>query len=158
MLTALTRTTIIIFACMLFQSFFNYTKYFNVPSSIQCPLIISLTPYILTIIPVLGLSDIIKSNIFSLAFLIIATIIIQTTIIDNIKNKDDDDYISTFINEKETSINQFSIKNDFIVLLLLVMFSEFFFQYHISSYLTSQEEKRWERSVLKALETFHKKK
>jgi hypothetical protein len=156
MYNQLFRVSFIIIFALLTHALFNVSPSFGLSKQIQYPLIIALTPYLISKLPLLGTKDLMMKGIqplVSMTFFIICTIIVQY-IVKEISQNSQLDFLSIYIKDKKPlRIEGFEIKRDFIVVLIVVMISEFIFQGIISA----NEYDRLEKALLRALTKFHKR-
>jgi hypothetical protein len=156
MYNQLFRVSFIIIFALLTHALFNISPSFGLSKQIQYPLIIGLTPYLISKLPLLGTKDLMIQGVqplVSMTFLILCTIIIQY-VVKEISQNSQMDFLSVYIkDEKPLRIEGFEIKKDFIVVLFVVIISEFIFQGIVSA----NEYSRLEKALLRALAKFHKR-
>lgn len=151
------RILLIAIFAILTQSLFNVSHSFAVSKQIQYPLIIALTPYLISKLPILGTKNLMSAGVqplMSLVFMIICTIIIQY-VVKEIKNSKQVDFLSTYIKDDDPiAFGSMKVERDFIVILILVLVCEFIFQ----KFAARSKHNELEKVVLSALTKFHGKK
>lgn len=153
MINQLIRIALILFSCLIFQSLFNYSDYFDISERIQYPIIVTLTPYILSkYLPLLGIDDILKSkfSLYSTIFLFFATIVVQAVVSEMAKSKQND-VITNTLKDEETKFLVFNFKTNFILILSIVLFLELVFSRILESNAQKNENNHLEKIILKAL-------
>ena len=150
----------IVFICifaLLTHAVFNIGPNFGLSKQIQYPLIIGITPYVISKLPLLSTKDLMTSGIqplMSLTFLLLCTIGAQH-LVREIKLSNQKDIISTYIKDSEPlAIQGFKFERDFVFVLIIVLIAETIFQGLTARNKYSQLEK----ALLRALEKYHGKK
>lgn len=142
---------------LLTHAFFNISPDLGLSKQIQYPLIIALTPYIISKLPLLGTKSLMMKGVqplISMVFLTISSVIVQY-VVKEIKNNSQKDPLSTYIKNKEPMrVEGFEIKRDFVFVLVMVLICEFIFQGIVSV----NESNKMEKAMLRALSKFHGKK
>lgn len=155
MYTQLFRIGLIAISAILIHSIFNLHPIVSLSEQIQYPLIIGITPYFISKLPILGTRNLMASGtqpLIALTFMILSTIVIQF-ISRQIKYSKQTDWLSEYIKKEEFDLNGFKIKSDFLFVLTFVLLSEFLFQM-ISSRKKKQD---LENIVIRALKKYHGK-
>lgn len=157
MVTQVFRIFLIAMFAVLIQSLFNISNSFALSKQMQYPLIIALTPYLISKLPVLGTKNLMSSGaqpLVSLVFMVICTIVIQY-VVKEIKGSSQMDFLSSYLKDNEPiSIGSLQIQRDFIVILGVVLFGELLFQ----KLASKKKFNELEKVVLSALTKFHSKK
>lgn len=157
MVTQVFRIFLIAMFAVLIQSLFNISNSFALSKQMQYPLIIALTPYLISKLPVLGTKNLMSSGaqpLVSLVFMVICTIVIQY-VVKEIKGSSQMDFLSSYLkNNEPISIGSLQIQRDFIVILGVVLFGELLFQ----KLASKKKFNELEKVVLSALTKFHSKK
>jgi hypothetical protein len=157
MSTQVFRILFIAFFAILAQSLFNVSNVLSLSKQIQYPLIIALTPYLISKLPLLGTKNLMSTGVqplLSLVFMTICTVVIQY-IMKEIKSSSQVDFLSKYIKDEEPlRIGDIKIEKDFVVILSFVLLSELIFQ------SVGQQNKytKLEDAMLRALKKFHGKK
>ena len=143
---------------LIVHSLFNISNLFDISDQIQYPLVIAITPYIISKLPLLGTKDLMTQGaqpLLSLIFLILCTIGVQY-ITKQIKTNSQNDFLSKFLKEKKyVSYKGFKVKRETLnPKLAVVLLSEFIFQ----SLVSKNEHDKLEKTLLKVLTKFHGKK
>jgi hypothetical protein len=142
---------------LLTHALFNINSAFSLNKHIQYPLIIAFTPYLISKLPLLGTRNLMVKGIqplISTAFLLICTIVVQY-IVKEMKTIKQTDFLSLYLkDEKKLRVQGFEIKRDFLVVLIIVLLSEFGFQ----SIVSANEYDKLEKALLRALAKYHEKK
>lgn len=157
MVTQVFRIFLIAMFAVLIQSLFNISNSFALSKQMQYPLIIAVTPYLISKLPVLGTKNLMSSGaqpLVSLVFMVICTIVIQY-VVKEIKGSSQMDFLSSYLkNNEPISIGSLQIQRDFIVILGVVLFGELLFQ----KLASKKKFNELEKVVLSALTKFHSKK
>ena len=151
------RVAFICTFALLTHALFNIGPDFGLSKQIQYPMIIAITPYIISKLPLLGTKDLMTSGVqplVSLTFLILCTIGVQY-LVREIKSSTQNDQISKYIKDpKPLAIQGFKIERDFVFVLVSVLAAEILFQ----SLVSQNKHTQMEKALLRALEKYHGKK
>lgn len=157
MTTQLIRSLLIAIFAILIHSVFNISKNVSLSAQIQYPLIVAITPFVISKIPLLGTRDLMAAGgqpFMSLLFMVCSTVLMQY-LIEEIKKNNQNDFLSTYLkNDTPLQFGQLEIQRDFVILIAFVLFLDFFYQL----YNKNQKYKTMEKVVLRALAKFHGKK
>lgn len=151
------RLSFITVFALLTHALFNISPNFGLSKQLQYPLIIAFTPYLISKLPLLGTKDLMTKGVqplVSMTFFLLCTIVVQYVVKEISQNKQMD-ILSKYIKDKEPlRISGFEIKRDFIVILAVVLSSEFLFQ----EIVAQKEANKLEDIVYRALTRYHEKK
>ena len=155
--TQIFRIAFICIFALLTHALFNIGPDFGLSKQIQYPLIIAITPYVISKLPLLGTKDLMTSGtqpLVSLAFLLLCTIGAQY-LVREIKQSNQNDIISKYVKDPEPlAIEGFKIERDFVFVLFIVLIAEILFQG-----LTARNKyNQMEKAMIRALEKYHGKK
>jgi hypothetical protein len=151
----LVRSLIICLSCLAVQISTSRLTKALISKELLYPAIIAFTPFLASFIPLLGMSDLVKSGMQPLiATLLLFGISFGVQFgLEQIKNSKQTDSLSLFIKQGTINLEYVDVDRQYITILIITLLLELLIQYAYGNYIATKQIDM----IVKGMEKFYKK-
>lgn len=153
-MSSLFRTLLIFFGALVVHS--GSHQFNMLHDSIEYPFLIAITPYLISLLPLLGTRKLMEGNFQPLVSLLLLAGLsfCMYYLVNYVKYNKQTDFVSIFLNKNDISIGFLKINRVFVIVLALVLLIELISQ-HLSKSIAKQDRiKEFEKAVTRSLAKF----